>query len=67
MKQLSDKLSDERVEELARAGKVEYESFCGDNKFFAVIDGDLYRKKDSYHLLKRGYSEYKGSLKKIKF
>jgi len=67
MKQLPDKLSGEQVEELARAGRVEYESFCGNNKFFAVIDGNLYRKKNSYHLLKTNYHEYKESLKKIKF
>jgi len=64
MIQLLDKLSDEKVNELANAGRVEYRDFCGDGKdYFAIVDGDLYVKGNSYRILKRNFVEYEVKLK----
>ena len=62
MNSLPDKLTDNEVENLVATGKAYYESFCNKPKFFAVINGDLYRKYHSYHILKRGYEEYKSEI-----
>lgn len=61
MKNLPNILSDDEVRELVGAGRVKFEDSFGNPKFFAVIDGDLYKYKEgeSYHILKRGYEEYK--------
>lgn len=63
MKQLSNILSNKQVSELAEAGKVEFRKLANDSEFFAIIDGDLYKKGNSYHILKRGFTDYEKKMK----
>lgn len=62
MKNLPNILSDEQVENLVATGKAYYEIFCDKPKFFVVINGDLYKKGHSYHIVKREYEEHKSEI-----
>jgi len=68
MKQLLNQLNDEQVNELARAGRVQFKKFCDNDKFFAEIDNengdyDLYGNTGSYNLIRRNVREYLGKRK----
>lgn len=64
MEQLQNKLSDEYVNKLANARKVEFRGLGGYGKnHFAIIYGDLYVKEDGYRILKRNFLEYEAEVK----
>jgi len=58
MEQLPDKLSNEQVEKLAEAGRVQYEPFLTSKKYFAIIDeNNLYANRGSYTIITREYKK----------
>ena len=63
MRQLSNILSNDQVNGLAEAGKVEFRKLANDSEFFAIINGDLYKKGNSYHILKREFLKYEKKIK----